>query len=211
MSNLIMFYDTETTGLGDFKKAWNDDCQPNLLQLGYKVYDPGSREVVFEIGHLVNTTVHASYKGIDEGAFNAHGITEEMVKKYGTKPHIAARNFVHWADQCSVFVAHNDSYDTRVMQCFMHRAGYSPTVFEGRQKFCTMMSLVPIAQIPNPNGRAGFKWPKLDEAYRKIINPVGFGNAHNALADVNACADLFWWLIDFNHFKFDDGGNIVRS
>ena len=57
--------------------------------------------------------------------------------------------------------------------------------------FCTMLNTVEIVKIP---GRKGYKWPKLDEAYRILVDPDGFEGAHDALADVKACRKVFYNL-----------------
>src|SRR5690606_10781899 len=109
---------------------------------------------------------------------------------YGADPEKVAKNFQYWAEKCDLFVAHNNDFDTPIMQCFMFRAGYNPGVFSTGNKFCTMKYGTNICKIPNPKG-FGFKWPTLTEAYTSLIDSKGFKNAHNALADVNPCADIF--------------------
>lgn len=189
---LILFYDTETTNKTDFKAPWDADHQPDLVQLGYKVYDIATREVVFEVGHLVRTLDFPTFNMSPE-AQAVHGISIELLEKYGTEPNAAISAFQRWVNRCDIKVAHNDKFDTGVMQLFAKRSGWSPNIFEGKKAFCTMMSTTNICKIP---GKYGNKWPTLTEAYAHFVNPAGFGGAHNALADVNACADIFWALVD---------------
>ena len=48
--------------------------------------------------------------------------------------------------------------------------------------------------IPNPNSYyGGYKWPKLEELYRKLFGRM-FDNAHDALADVVATKECFFAL-----------------
>lgn len=191
-NNLVMVFDTETTDRTDFKASYDAPQQPNLLQLGYKVYDIASRAVIFEVGHLVNTTVFPSWKGIAAGAQEVHKIQEAHVMKYGLGVRSTADAFLSWAGKSSLFVAHNAPFDIMVMQCFLKRAGYSPDFLQGKPKYCTMTTSTNICQIPNPNGRGGFKWPKLNEAYPFFCGKPMDENAHNALVDVNACGEIFW-------------------
>lgn len=195
MTDLIMFYDTETTGVTDFKSAYDAPHQPNLIQLGYKVQDPHTRAVIYEVGHLVNTTGFQEWNGIEPGAEAVHHITEKDVRTYGHTPKHTMNHFLFWAELCGTFIAHNDQFDTRIMQCFAKRAGFSPDVFGTGRKFCTMQFTTNICKIPNAKGY-GNKWPKLIEAYCNLVNKNGFPDAHNALADVNACSDIFWKLVD---------------
>lgn len=194
MNNLVMVYDTETTGKTDFKLPWNDDSQPNLVQIGYKVFTP-KKEVVFEIGHLVNTTGFPQWNGIEPDAQDVHGISEELVREWGWNPQDTISLFQRWANRCNMFVAHNDEFDIRILQGFALRCGWSPDLFGTSMRFCTMRSTTNICKIPHPKtGRP--KWPKLNEAYPFFFPGQQFKNAHNALADVNPTAEIFWKLVD---------------
>ena len=204
MANLVIFYDTETTDVWDFKADWNAPHQPNLIQLGYKVQDLQSRQTLFEVGHLIDTTPFESWKGISPGAQSAHGISEASLREWGTLPADAMHQLDHWARKCVLRVAHNESFDFQVVRGFAHRTGYSPEVFPPLARaYCTMKSTVNVCKVPAKSGY-GYKWPKLDEAYRALVNQKGFRDAHNALADVNACADIFWTLVDSEVIKLGD-------
>jgi DNA polymerase-3 subunit epsilon len=188
---LIMVYDTETTGLWDFKANWNAPHQPHLVQLGYKIYD-FEGNTIFEIGHLVNSTIMPNWGGIDPGAYEAHHIKEELLPQWGWSPEDSMSLFQRWANRCCLHIAHNDDYDFKVMQLFALRCGWDPNIFPG-DRFCTMKFTTNICKVPNPKG-FGNKWPKLIEAYRHFFGK-DFEDAHNALADVNACAAIYWHLV----------------
>lgn len=192
MGELIMVYDTETTGKFDFKAAWNAPHQPNLLQLGYKVYSR-DKKVIWEVGHLVDSTTFPTWDGIEPEAQAIHGVDEVSIRLYGSSTDKTMKAFNFWAEKCNLFVAHNDPFDTKIMECFAFRAGFNPTlVFNGQKKYCTMTTSTQICKIPQPSGRGGYKWPKLNEAYPFFMDGAQFKDAHNALADVNACGDIFW-------------------
>lgn len=197
-NDLIMVYDTETSGLWDFKADWNAPHQPNLVQLGIKVYTL-DRKVVFETGINVDTTSFPSWNGIHPEAEKTHGINEALLKQWGDSPTFAAKVLMKWAERSKLFVAHNEQFDYKIIQCFLHRAGFNPDFYSGAQKYCTMMTSTNLCKIPSPSGR-GYKWPKLPEAYQHFFGKT-FDNAHNALADVNPCADIFWHHIDIGHAK----------
>lgn len=191
MGELIMVYDTETSDKSDWGAPFNASSQPNLLQLGYKVYSR-DKKVVFEVGHLVDTTVFNTWAGIAQGAFDIHGITKESIQLYGWNPDKTMALWAEWSERCDLFVAHNDQFDSGIMQCFAFRAGWNPDVFKSQKKYCTMKTSVQHVKAPYPNGRGGYKWPKLNEAYPYFMDGAQFKDAHNALADVNACGDIFW-------------------
>lgn len=200
-----MFYDTETSGLPDFRADYAANSQPCLLQLGYKVVEPQTRAVIFEIGHLVDSTRLPQWNGIEPGAQAVHNINEDMVRAYGIDPQKSYEGFQKWVERCSTFIAHNDSFDTRIMNCHAKRLGFHPDTFQQRNKFCTMQFTTNICKIPN--GKGGVKWPKLIEAYCNLVDSKGFKDAHNALADVIACEEIFWKLVDkgFLEVSFDGG------
>lgn len=208
MGNLIMAFDTETSDKGRFwgpdALPYNHDEQPHLVQLGYKVFTK-QKEVVFEIGINVDSTQQPSWRGINPDAQNVHGISEELLKMYGADPEKVAKNFQYWAEKCDTFVAHNKEFDIPIIQCFMFRTGYSPDVFSSGLTFCTMKYGTNICKIPSPRGR-GYKWPTLQEAYKALIDSRGFKNAHNALADVNPCADIFWFYVDQGYIGWTNDG-----
>lgn len=195
MAELVMVYDTETSDKWNFQAAWNASDQPFLVQLGYKVYEPRTREVIFEIGHLVDSTRLNGWKGINPEAQAVHGIDASLLPIYGIDPEKAIGGFTKWAERCRLFVAHNEDFDNKIMMCAAARAGYSPTVFDSGQKYCTMKSSTNICRIPHPKTGAP-KWPKLSEAYPFFMDGQQFKGAHNALADVNACGDIFWAHVD---------------
>jgi len=91
-----------------------------------------------------------------------------------------------------VIAGHNIEFDMFMLRVELARAGYGPEddPFEGASLFCTMQSTTDICCIPGPYGN---KWPKLQEAYEFIFGRQ-FDDAHDALADVRACSEIYWWL-----------------
>lgn len=55
-----------------------------------------------------------------------------------------------------------------------------------------MTSSTNLCKLPSPYGN-GYKWPQLPELHNHLFN-CSFGNAHNALYDVKACAKCFFEL-----------------
>lgn len=200
--DLIMVFDTETSDKWDFKGAWNAAHQPDLLQLGYKVFTP-KRQVVFEMGVNVNTTSFPTWRGINPDAQRIHGITDDVLRVHGYNPSRVANEFLHWAFKSRIFVAHNLDFDERILMCFLARAGYSPEFIPPGVKVCTMKTTTPICKIPHPKGWAMPKWPSLYEAYSTLVDNRGFKNAHNALGDVNPTSEIFWWLVDNGYFHIN--------
>jgi len=191
----------------DFKVPWNDPKQPNLLQLGVKFQTP-MRKTVFETGVLVNTTSFPEWNGIVEDAYKAHGISELTVRLWGQDPQEVLNMWYRWAPRCSLFVGHNVEYDVRILQAFAFRLRDNPDVIAGAKTFCTMFNTRALCKIPSQHFQ-GFKLPKLEEAYKALVDTRGYKGAHGALADANASSEIFWRLVDSEivDFKFKPTGN----
>jgi DNA polymerase III epsilon subunit-like protein len=55
-----------------------------------------------------------------------------------------------------------------------------------------MRSSTDIIKLPKARG-AGYKWPKLTEAYRHFFG-VDFADAHRAISDSRACKEIYFHL-----------------
>ena len=83
-------------------------------------------------------------------------------------------------------MAHNISFDISVMMAEFLRASINTSFLDWPQ-ICTMKSSIDFCDLPNK------KFPRLAELYRQLFNE-DFANAHDALADVLACARCFFEL-----------------
>jgi len=88
-------------------------------------------------------------------------------------------------------VAHNVRFDERVIGAELFRAGRTRNPIESKTRCCTMRETTDFCRIPG--GPRGYKWPTLDQLHRTLFG-VGFEAAHNAIADVRACATCFFEL-----------------
>jgi DNA polymerase-3 subunit epsilon len=193
---MFTFFDTETSDRWDFKAPWNAEHQPHLVQLGYEIYDR-NRSLVKTVDVVVDSRQLTGWNGIEPGASAVHGITEERMATEGVHPEFVAKQLVDDFSSCGITIAHNNEFDMKILQCFLYRCGYTPDVlFQGKHNLCTMKPLTNILKIANKNGRAGYKWPTLTEAYMSLVDSKGFEGAHDALTDVRACRDIFWAVWD---------------
>ena len=63
-----------------------------------------------------------------------------------------------------------------------------------KNTLCTMKRSTYFCAIPNPRGKFNdYKWPKLEELYRKLFNRP-LTNAHDALADITASKECYFEL-----------------
>lgn len=180
-----LFFDTETTGLVNFKEAPNSDCQPRLVQLAAILTDETGNEL-----DSINTLVAPDGFEIPEEASKVHGITTEKAKANGLPIAFVMGLFCGMRSRAKTLIAHNISYDLFVMRGEMMRINRDYPDGE-KEKFCTMMKSTNICKIIGPRG---FKWPSLQEAYKHAFGK-GFEGAHDAMNDIRATKEFYFWLI----------------
>lgn len=189
-SVITLVFDTETNDMINFKAPHDDPSQPDLMQLGFTVYD--GTYPIYELGSLIHHTglIKERRRAVAPGAYNAHHITWEMCDLYGYDPVYIANEFRNWAARADRLAAHNAQFDRKVMRALFARYEIGQT-FLNKPMICTMHSSTKICNIP---GKYGAKWPTLKEAYEILVDKNGFRDAHNAPADSRACAEILFAL-----------------
>lgn len=183
----IIFYDTETTGLPDWKAPSESETQPHLVQLAAIVTEDDGK-VITEIDLIIKPD---GWKIPDE-VIAIHGITNEKALEVGLSEEDAVKQFFSlWNGQKRV--SHNRTFDQRIMRIAAKR--YMDDIFpeiwaETEEHDCTMLMAKPIMQML-PKGKYGFKQPKLSEAYLFFTGKELEG-AHNALTDARACMEIYF-------------------
>lgn len=186
-NGLILFYDTETTGKADFKLPFNHQSQPRIVQYASILCDFKGQEV-----SQVNLTVRPDGFQIPDEASSIHGITTAIAMERGVQLKGVLRVAHDLMASAQLCVCHNSDYDRLVMSREMH-----PVSIESRDHFCTMKAMTPIVNIPGPYGP---KWPKMQEAFQFCFGRQ-FDDAHDALADVRACKEVFFWMKSQGHLN----------
>ncbi len=187
---MILVFDTETTGLPDFRMPLDWDGQPHLVQLAALLVDEDGTE---RAG--LNLIVEPDGYEIPEATSNVHGITTELAKRWGVPLSAAVWPFVCMRSQARLIVAHNIKFDLAVMEAAIFRLPKRNFHPGPSERFCTMERSAPIVNLP-PTDRmraAGIdkpKPPRLEEAYRHFFGEELVG-AHDALADVRACLRIY--------------------
>ncbi len=179
-----LIFDTETTGMVQFRKPPEDKSQPDLIQLGMLLVETSDWQPRARHSLLVQL---AEGVRIEPGAKEAHGISEEDCARYGVAPIVACSLFNQACMQADIIVAHNLSFDTSIMKTALFRIGNKPHRLDGRQHVCTKEASTDVLKLP---GKYGYKWPTLAEAYRHYTGEEIEG-AHDALVDTEACLQIF--------------------
>lgn len=192
---MILFFDTETTGKW-IKGLPNGSVeQPKTVQLAaILTYEDGTEAM------SMNAVVYQEH--VPDEAAAIHGLTTGLVGEIGMNEGVALAFFEEMLAVSERVVGHNVEYDINVVTNAIRLLDKKPNAepFSGKDVFCTMRSTTAICRIPN-NGRGGFKWPKLSEAYAHFHDGQEFDGAHDALADVRACKDVYFKVLDLAERK----------
>ncbi|RVU32680.1 3'-5' exonuclease [Neptunomonas marina] len=183
--NTILFYDAETTGFPDWKSPSGSEHQPHLVQLAAILANADTREIISTVDLIIQPNGWEIPVEVSE----IHGITTEIANKVG----------VNEADALAVFmqmtggkrVAHNKTFDQRIIRIGLKRYGYTDEAIDQwgdkENHDCTMRMAHPIMQLG--------KNPKLSEAYLHFTGKE-LQNAHTAMADAQACMEIYWAIED---------------
>ena len=181
----LLFIDTETSGKYDFKSDIYASHQPHLVQLACILDDLDGNTI-----EEYETIIRVGDMNIPVSAAEIHGITTAIANAKGIALQVALKEFNRLWKNANKIIAHNTEFDIKIMHVAFHRAQME-SLFRMVPTYCTMKSSTDLLKLP---GRYGYKWPKLDEAYRVLIDPEGFEGAHNALNDVRACRKVYYAL-----------------
>ncbi len=191
--NLKLFYDTETTGLPDFKAPSESAHQPHIVQLAALLVDMDTRETIQSMDVICRPD---GWTFPDEVAA-VHGITTEHAAEVGIPEHLAVSMFMElWVGRARV--AHNESFDARIVRIALMRfqSEDAADIWKSGPAECTARLATPICALPPTEkmkaaGRFHHKTPNLGEAYRHFTGKE-LENAHSAMADVMACRDVYF-------------------
>lgn len=195
--NTYLFFDTETTGLPLDYQAPLEESEnwPRMVQLAYEWYgyNPGEPPKLFEsVSRIIQPD------GYTIPADMIHGITTARARREGVWLGEVLNEFMSTANRSQALIAHNISFDFAIVGAETYRlGGYQPhpmgSDYFTMPQFCTKLLSTDYCAIPSPYGKKGYKWPTLQELHWHLFDE-DFDNAHDALADVKACARCFFEL-----------------
>lgn len=176
--SLIICFDTETTGLPDWKSPSEAEHQPHLVQLAAHLVDTESWKVI----QSMDVIIRPDGWEIPEEVSAIHGITTEYAKQVGIPEKLALDMFLElWGGRLQV--AHNTTFDRRIIRIATKRYSSDDVCDSWHQAdySCTMVGARKVM---------GGKQPTLGEAY-KYFTGEELQDAHTAIADVNACLAVY--------------------
>jgi len=187
-NGMYLVIDCETTGLPKDRNASIRDVDnwPRVIQLAWALYDETQKAL--ETAALL---IRPEGFVIPDDARRIHNISTERAASEGKDIAETLGVFALAAARAEVLVAHNLDFDVSVISAEYLRLGLEPP-FGGKKKICTMQESAEFCGIA---GKRGFKWPKLSQLHQKLFGS-DFEEAHDAGADVAACARCFFALKD---------------
>ena len=195
---VALFWDTETTGMFDFKKPSDAEGQPRMIQIAALLVNDAKQMM-----SCFSLLIKPDGWIVPAEATAISGIVTEDCEKFGVPIDHAMEAFWLALSVADMTVAHNHSFDQKVIRGEAKRmqsgAPYLGPLREWRDnlkpQFCTMQMATERCKLPKASGRAGYKWPKLEEAYEILCGKKMTG-AHDAWTDARACAAVYFKLKD---------------
>lgn len=196
--SLILFFDTETTGLPDFKAPSDAEHQPHIVQLAASLVEEDTRRSVASIDLIVQPDCWT----IPDDVAAIHGITTERALAQGVPEGFAVEALLRLWHLCERRVAHNEQFDARILRIGFKRHADETLADEWKAGAaeCTARMATPICNLPPTAKMVAAnlnkpKTPNLGEAYRHFFGE-DFADAHSARADVNACIAVYFAVQD---------------
>lgn len=181
-----LYYDTETTDFPAKAGTPLEDC-PHIVQIAAILVDDEEGEFA-----SFSTIIKPEGWEVGEGAAAVHGITTEKALRLGIPVKVAMALFSNFCALAEQAIAHNDDFDLKFVSYEIDRLNVVNRILD-MDRFCTMKATTDICKLPGKFGK--YKWPKLIEAHEHFFGE-GFDGAHDALADVRACARVHRHLLN---------------
>lgn len=198
-----LFYDSETTGLPLFSEPSEDPRQPHIVQLGAVLVDLDTREQIASMDVIVRPDGWF----IPDDVAAVHGITTERALSVGIPESLAVEMFMALHGVADFRAAHNEQFDARILRIALMRFDTVEVAdaWKAGKSECTARLATPICALPPTEkmkavGRHHHKTANLSEAYRHFTG-AELQNAHSAMADVQACIEVFFAIQDMQKEK----------
>ena len=187
---MYIIFDTETTGLPKRWKAPLTDSEnwPRCIQIAWQVH-ADSGELLSHEDYLIQPDGYT----VPYDAEQIHGISTALAEQQGRPLAEVLALFSTALEQADYVGGHNVTFDLNIMGAeFLRLGDHNPLEQAQVIDTCTEET-AQLCQLPG--GRGGkFKLPTLTELYIHLFG-IGFGEAHNATADVEATTRCFLELL----------------
>lgn len=194
MSDLICVFDTETTGFPNWKIPSDDPSQPHIVDICALLYTPRG-----ELVDSFEAMIRPDGWTIPNEVSVIHGITTEMALEQGISEVEALGGFLRIYMQAGLRVAHNCSFDDRILRIAIMRfvGKVAADAFKAEPSYCTATNSKPLCRLPPTekmkatNFKNSFKTPTVAEALLHFTGEELVGG-HRARPDTEACARIYF-------------------
>ena len=141
---MLLFLDTETTGLPKYSATDQVEKWPRVVQLAWSLYDSdGERE------SRNSFIIYPTDFSIPMDSARIHGITTERAKAEGVSLYKVLPQFNADVEKAEMVVAHNLDFDLPIVTTEFLRCSLETDLAE-KQKFCTMKTpqIVSLCKLP---------------------------------------------------------------
>lgn len=203
---MILYFDTETTGIPNPRVGHSDASQPRIVQIGMVLSEDDDGDVLADVSLMI---VPDGWRVPTEAA-RVHGITTEIASSAGVPIIVALSVFANLCRKASAIVAHNMRFDREMVEIEWERIGRDPSELRmlwPADSICTLELSAGVLNLPPTprmvaKGMQGPKAPSLAEAYVGLIGPRNIG-AHSARGDARAVLDIHRELVKVLNAKTD--------
>jgi DNA polymerase III epsilon subunit-like protein len=185
----IIVMDVETTGLtkrGLTPNRNNLNMFPNIVQFSWGLYTESG-----ECKQIKDYIIKPNNWRVG-GSVRYHGISQERAETEGVDISEALSDYKNDIDNhCSLLVCHNMTFDKTVVASELMRLNMT---VNNVNECCTMLDTINYCKL-TPMVRGGYKWPSLEQLYRKCFD-AKIENAHNSYYDVVNTAKCYFAVKD---------------
>ena len=195
----ILVFDTETTGLPSDRNASIRDVTkwPHIIQLSYILYDIDMKKTLCCVDDIIKLDDNVE---ISEKSIELHKITRSISNRKGILISEAINNFNMVLETADVVVAHNLSFDKKMIMVECVRLNmkqyFTNSSGKGVKEYCSMKNSVGICKIErvNSKGEKYYKYPSLSELHNYLFGHYP-ENVHDSMADVLICLRCYYKMI----------------
>lgn len=200
--DLILFYDTETSGLPIWSMPSEDPCQPHITQIAAELCDEANGNTLDRMSVIIQPDGWT----IPDDIAELTGITTERATAEGIPIGLALAQFISMWRKAALRAGHNESFDMRMVRIELMRSPDHGHEFADEWKaspsFCTQSKSTKIINLPPTEkmlaaGRKHAKSPNLAEAYRHFTGTELVG-AHDAAVDVLGAKTVYYGIRALN-------------
>ncbi|MDB5813510.1 MAG: hypothetical protein JWN23_627 [Rhodocyclales bacterium] len=188
-------FDTETTGLPDWKEPSESPQQPHIVQIAAELINLDTREVLDSMDVIVKPDGWT----ISEEMTAIHGISHDYAIEVGIAEKDAVDMLLAMRAKSVLRIAHNRTFDDRIVRIALKRYFDDHAAAEevlqpsdhwkDGEGFCTCYGARALCALPKA------KLPTLQEAHTILVG-LPLEGTHNAKNDVAGCRAVYFAILD---------------